>query len=259
VADRRRVGRIGLVAVVVVLLANTLIPAAASAASPDSGRLEIDMSDGLGFTVNPHGSLIDTSRLVPGHNAAGTMGVRNGSADSADLGLKITDTTDLDNGCTRAERVVDPTCGSGVGQIGRELSFTVALADRRTGPYAPTWTGTAAQLARGISVARGVAAHTARWVRLDVALPSSSGNETQTDTFAFAVRVMLQSSFGVEGIQIGGGGVSTDSHELTTQGYLGLPFTGVKAVMLIGAAAFLVACGLLFVALGSVRRRGNAG
>ena len=233
-----------------------VIPRVAGAAT-DSGRLEVDMSDGAGFTIHPQGTLIDTTRLAPGRTATGTMGVRNGSADPADLRLKIIDVTDLDNSCTRAESVVDPACGSGVGQIGSELVFTVALADSHAGRFAETWSGTATQLERGIAVTQGIAAHAARWVRLSVALPMSSGNETETDTFGFAVRVMLQTSFGVEGIQIGGGGVSTDSQGVTTQGFLGLPFTGVQAVVLIGAGAFLVACGLLFVVLGSMRGRGS--
>jgi hypothetical protein len=257
VSDNRRAARTVLVAVALALLAIMLIPCTAGAAT-DGARLEVDMSDGAGFTVHPHGALIDTTHLAPGRTASGTVGVRNGSADPADLLLKITDTTDLDNSCTRAESVVDPSCGSGVGQLGNELIFTVALAPSRAGTFAQTWTGTAAQLERGIAVTQGIAARTARWVQLSVALPALSGNETQTDTFGFAVRVMLQTSFGVEGIQIGGG-VATDSRAVISQGYLGLPFTGVQAVALIGAGAFLVACGLLLVVLGSMRRRSNTG
>jgi hypothetical protein len=246
-----------LVALIVVVLATMLIPGTAGAATR-SGRLEIDMSDGAGFTLSPHGALIDTTRLAPGRTTSGTMGIRNGSAGPADLSVQVTDVTDRENGCARAEKLVDPTCGAGAGEIGRDLIYSLATSDTRTGTFSPSWSGSAAQLERGVLISRAIAAGTARWVRMTVALPMSSGNTTQTDTFGFAVRVMLQTSFGVEGIQIGGGGVSTDSPGVTSQSYLGLPFTGVKAAMLIGVGALLVACGLLFVALGGGRRRDNA-
>ncbi len=256
---RRAVGAVSIVVSVIALLTGVLIGADPAGAAAQSGRLEIDMSDGAGFTVSPHGALIDTDRLAPGRAAAGTMGIRNGSSDPADLSLQVTDVTDRENGCTAAEKLVDRTCGVGVGEIGRDLIFGLATSNTRTGTYWPSWSGTAAQLKRGVLVTQAIAPGTAQWVRMTVALPMSSGNVTQTDTFGFAVRVMLQTSFGVEGIQVGGGAVSPDSHSVMTQGYLGLPFTGVQGVLLTGIGAFLVACGLLFVVLGSVRRRSKTG
>ena len=267
----RVVGIALLGAACVALVAGILNPGAADAATSHV-RIEV-VGSGDGFTQNPTGPLVDTTGLVPGQSASGTMGVVSDFADPADFFIRLVDVVDDDNGCTPAERVVDPNCGSGPGDLAAALTFSVAVSISQNGTYVPTWTGNAAELTQGVPATRGVDAGVARWVRLTVSLPTSTGNAVQTDTYGFGVRVTAQTDSGSGGVQIGngngsgngsgsgtgtgvsGGGTASGS----SHGPLGLAFTGTQAAMLVGAGVLLVAGGILLVVSGSLRRRVRSG
>jgi len=251
-AVTKRLRRTGLLLVIMAglaLLLGLLIPSVAAAAGSTHIRVHI-VGQGGGFTTHPTGGLLDAAGLVPGGSASGTVGVRSDAVGSSDLYLRLVDVSNDDNGCTVAERSVDHTCGSNQGDLAAALRFTLAVASTEHGPYIQNWTGHAAQLERGVAVTRGVASGTPRWVRVTANLPFASGNQTQTDTFGFAVRVEAQSSSGVEGIQIGGDGAVTPS----SHGALSLAFTGTQLGYLVLAGVLLVLAGLV-LAFGVTRTR----
>ena len=266
-ARRLRVVGIALLgAACVAVVAGILNPGAAGAAGSHV-RIEV-VGSGDGFTQNPTRPLVDTRGLVPGQSATGTMGVVSDFADPADFSVRLVDVVDEDNGCTPAERAVDPNCGSGPGDLAAALTFSIAVSTSQSGTYVPTWTGNAAELTQGVAATQGVEAGVARWVRLTVNLPTSTGNAVQTDTYGFGVRVTAQTDSGSGSVEIGNGngngnaggnGAGSGGAANSGHGPLGLAFTGTQAAMLVGAGVLLVAGGILLVASGSVRRRVRSG
>jgi hypothetical protein len=247
------------------LIAVVTHPGIAGAAG---SHVQIDVvGSGEGFVAQPTGPLVDTSGLAPGRSASGTMGVRSDFADSTDLTVELVDVADDDNGCTHAERAVDDTCGRAQGDLGADLVFTLAVSDSANGTYLRSWTGRAAQLERGVAVTQAVAAGAETWVRLDVDLPSAAGNETQTDTYGFGVRVVVQSDSGGSSVQIpggsgadsGGSGGARDASGTSTSGHSGLAFTGFQVAMAIVVGGLLVAGGAVLVGGAAMRRRRAGG
>ena len=221
-----------------------------------------------GFTPHPSVALIDTSGLVPGAATAGTMGVRSDFTAPSELSVQLIDIANDDNGCTHAERTVDHTCGRGQGDLGAALVFTLAVSIGEQGRYVPAWTGRAAQLAKGIAVARSIAPGATRWVRLVARLPLAAGNQVQTDTIAFGVRVIVRTESGTQSVDLGGGsgaergsgsavarasgsaGAGSRSH--------GLAFTGTPVELLLSAGVLLVAGGVVLTVSARTRRRGSS-
>jgi hypothetical protein len=237
----RRIGHLLVVMAGLTLLAGLLGPGAAGAAG--SAHLSIDIvGQGGGFTTHPAGPLVDTAGLVPGTSASGTMGIRDDTAGPVDLYLRLVGIVNDGNGCTPVGEAVDHTCGPGQNDLASTLVFTIAVSRSERGDYVPTWTGTAAQLAGAIAFAQALPVGTSQWVRLSASLPPASGNKTQTDTFAFGVRVEAHSGSGAEGIDIGPGGTTggTNSHKV-----LGLASTGEQLGYLVAAGVLLIAAGLV--------------
>jgi hypothetical protein len=228
------------------------VPAAAS----PSG-IELDVG-GSGFTASPTATLIQVTRMAPGSSASGVMGVRNTSGDNTAVSVQFVDVDSSEHGCTHPERAMgcDP---HGAGQLGDALLFTIEVASSKGGPYSTGWTGDAAALQHGISVGAGLAARSTEWLRLTVALPTSVGNEVQSDTFGFNLRVALSGpGAAVAGASYGIAGVSTvrGVHGLGVgpQSAGGLAFTGLPMLLMIGAGVLLVVCGAL-VAMAFRERR----
>ncbi len=259
------------------LLVAILNPGAAEA-SGEHVSISIVGGD-QGFTTHPAGALVDTKGLVPGRSVSGTMGVRSDFAESSELRIQLVEVADDDNGCAPAEAAVDRTCGRDQGELGAALVCTLDVATSEDGTYRPTWTGSATQLAQGVPAAEGIAAGETRWVRLTVNLPFSSGNETQTDTYGFGVQVIVQTTSGTGGVEIGGGngsaggpgggagngsagsarGGSGNGVAGASGNQTGLAFTGTQIVLLISTGALLIAGGLVLVAGARIRRRDAAG
>jgi hypothetical protein len=258
----RRTRRLGLAMIgtaCVALVVAILMPGQANAAG--GGHVTINVvGSGDGFTPTPTGPLVNTAGLIPGHSSSGTMGVHNGFDQPSDLLLRLIDVSDDDNGCTPPEDAVDPSCGSGQGDLGADLVFTVTVATSENGAYVPSWTGRASEIEGGVVVARSLAAGAAQWVRVDVKLPFSAGNAVQTDTFGFGVRVVLQNSSGVGGVQVGPTGTPQGvGPNSSGQDGLNLPFTGTRVALLFGAGMLALLGGLVLLAGARIgRRRGTA-
>jgi hypothetical protein len=250
----RRAGLALIAAAAAVLGAGLLGTGSAGASAPSHLRIDI-VGSGDGFTATPSVPLLVTDGFTPGASASGTMGVRSDSASATDLYLRLIGVTDDDNGCTAAEATVDRSCGPGQGDLGRELVFRITVATSEHGRYLPQWTGTGTQLAQGVPVAQAVAAKHAQWVRLSVQLPVAAGNDTQTDTFGFAVRVTAQDSSGVEGISIGRGGAVAPA--AGGHSPLGLAFTGAQLGVLTAAGLLLLTAGIV-LGFGARSRRRSA-
>jgi len=232
-------------------LGATLWFGAVAPASADTGSgLKIDLpASGGGFTTNPTGHLIDELRLAPGLSTSGIMGVLNSSTAAAAMTVSMNDVVSSENGCTHPELAEPGGCSAGPGQLAGELVFDIAVSDSQSGTYTSAWTGSAAQLESGVRVTDGIAAGSAEWVRLSVALPTTAGNEVQSDTFGFGLRVTLESngsstSAGVGGVTAARGGGDA---ALGSSAAGGLAFTGVPAMLMIAAGLLLVVSGVLLI------------
>ena len=258
-------------------------PASASAA----GGVPIDI--GAGFTTNPAGPLLTLTNMIPGESASAVVGVRNLSNASADIALQLINVHDDEHGCTKSEALVDLTCGDpglGEGDLTNALVFTIDEGDAKAGPFTQTWTGGAATLvAAATDISASIPATSDRWLRITVSLPFASGNQTQTDTFGFGLRVFLSGLGTVVGpAAVGGasttsaatttptaphssisnagsgasssgavGGVSTsrsggsNGHSGQSAGGQGLASTGVDIALLTLIGALLILCGVLLM------------
>lgn len=223
------------------LLFSVVLPQIARAAS--NQPVEIDL--GGGFTSDPRGTVLDTSRLAPGLTSSGTFGVRSGFAGTSDLQLKFVGVS-AHNGCAPIHDA-GQFCDQGSGDLENELVFDVAVGDARRGPYASTWSGHAADLEHGVVLHGSVQSTQPRWVRLSATLPASAGNETQNDRFAFALQVTLASSAGTDAITV--------TKDPSTIERIGLAATGASVALLSIAALLLVACGILALVAGRSRGR----
>lgn len=223
---------------------------AIASASADTGTgLKIDLpASGGGFTASPTGQLIDELKLAPGFSTSGIMGVLNSSTAAAAMTVSMNNVVSSENGCTHPELAEPGGCSAGPGQLAGELVFAIAVSDSQGGTYTAAWTGSAAQLQSGVHVTDGIAAGSAEWVRLSVDLPMAAGNEVQSDTFGFGLRVTLESngsstSAGVGGVTAARGGGTA----ALSSGSSGLAFTGVPAVLMSAAGLLLVLSGVLLI------------
>jgi hypothetical protein len=236
------------VAAVVCLVAGLVLPSPADAAR--NGVLQVALPGGP-FTSAPAGPLLDVDSLVPGGSTSQVLGVRSASTGAGELELRFLAVHDDDNGCTSPEAVVDTSCGTGGGELGTALRFALAVADAPDGTYVRTWSGTAAQLERGIDAHTVVTRGADRWVRLSATLPGSTGDEVQSDTFGFRLRVELAASQAFEAVTIGPAGSGG-----STSGGGPLALTGTAGVLLLaGAVLLLLAGGMVLWAAAAGRRR----
>jgi LPXTG-motif cell wall-anchored protein len=204
--------------------------------------------DDIGFTASPRGALLDFDRLSPGGSTQGTFAVRNDAPNSGKLSIALRDVHDDDNGCRPSEALVDHGCGDGQGELGSQTVLTVAASDNVGGPFRAVWTGSPRSLAQTRATVRTLPASATTWLRLTIALPASSGDETQTDELHFGVVLTLTGEFGRVSTVI----------EQPPAGLGGLPFgrlpvTGAPlvAIMVLGGGLIVAGGGVL----GPFRRR----
>jgi hypothetical protein len=246
------------VAVVGGLLLWVLVPGGAASAAAPTVWINLP-AQGAGFTTTPSTPLLDMTRLAPGLTTTGDMGVRNGSTGTVDLALQFVNVTSDENGCTHAELAMPGGCSAGPGQLADKLVFSVDVADSQNGTYVPQWTGSAAGLEGGVQVATGITSGTEKWLRLSAGLPMSVGNEVQSDTFGFDLKVVLSGPGGGLGVDaasdsqgsavVSGGGLSGGYGvgALSASRGSGLSSTGVPTALLLSAGLLLILSGALLV------------
>jgi len=173
------------------LLGGGLAFVTAAPASADSWHLSINT--GSGWVHDSGAPLFDITRFAPGLSQSSTMQVRNDSPDAADLSLSADNIVELENGCMHSEAVVDTTCGPTQGELGHELIFSVYADPEDDGSYetTPRWTGTLYDLANPVGLLTDLPSAGVVGLRIDMTLPMSSGNETQTDDVDFSFRLTL--------------------------------------------------------------------
>ncbi len=223
------------------------VVAAHSAGAPGDQGPQVSVS-GKQFTGNPTQGLFDVSGIVPGGGSDALLGVRAGSAGASKVVLRLIAVHDDENGCRPAERRTDRSCGTGAGELGDALVFTVSTASTSAGTYRQVWRGTVAQFKRGADTDTVLAPRADSWVRVRAMLPTGTGNEVQSDGFRFGLRVDVVDGLGTEGVSVGTG--SGGAHSGATSG---VSATGLPLALLLAGAGLLVACGALLA--GSARRR----
>jgi hypothetical protein len=245
----------------------------------------ISVNTGSGWVHDSTTPLFDISKIAPGSSRSATLQVRNDSSDPAQLSLSATGIVEDENGCMHSEAFVDSTCGAFEGELGHELVFSVYLDPENDGTYqvTPAWTGTLYDLASPTALLAALPGGSVAGMRVDMTLPSSSGNETQTDQVGFALRLTLAgagspnapgstsglgSSAGSEpattpngpdSVEVKGISVTRQLHhgvlhDITNQ----LPFTGTPAERLVAGALWLIIAGTALSLLATTRRRRTA-
>lgn len=267
-----------LAGVAAICAATAILPAGTAAASTQ----DISVNTGSGWVHDSATPLFDVSRMAPGFDQSATMLVRNDATDAGDLSLSSTDIVEYENGCMHSEAVVDTTCGALQGELGHELVFSVYADPDNDGTFetTPRWTGTLYDLAKPVDLLNDLAGGGIAGLRVEMTLPHSSGNETQTDQVGFSLRLTLTGAGGEDsspgssgsGPSTGPGSISTPQgpgsvevkgikvvrhphtgllHDITSE----LPFTGTDSERLVAGALWLLIAGTSLALLAKTRRR----
>jgi hypothetical protein len=252
----------------------------ATAAQAVTQDLSINL--GSGWVHDSSTPLFAVAGFAPGFSQTRTLLVRNDTTDLGELALSADDIVEFENGCVHSEAFVDATCGATDGELGKELLFSVYVDPENDGTFqpAPTWAGTLYDLASPASLLASIPGGGIVGLKVDMTLPSSSGNETQTDDVDFSFRLTLTGagSPGSPGTTSGSGpsaGSGSDStpqgpgsvevkgvkvtrhqhsnvlHDITGQ----LPFTGTPTERLVAGALWLLVAGTALSLLAATRRR----
>jgi hypothetical protein len=265
----------GLAAAVVAVVPTT----AAQAATQD-----MSINLGSGWVHDSATPLFAVTGFAPGFSQTQTLLVRNDTTDAGNLALSADNIVENENGCMHSEAVVDFTCGATQGELGHELLFSVFLDPENDGSYeaAPTWTGTLYDLTTPTSLLNGIPGGGIVGLKVDMALPFSSGNETQTDDVDFSFRLSLAGTGSPDtpgGTTSGSGGPSAGSGPVSTPQGPGsvevkgikvtrhphhnvlhdiasdLPFTGSPIERLVAGGLWLLVAGTALTLLAASRRR----
>jgi hypothetical protein len=232
-----------------------MLPATTAGAAPTSTSGTISVNTGHGWTHDPTTPLFDFTRIAPGWSASTTMAVRNDTDLPAAIGLNAADVVEDENGCNHPETYADTTCtGSNAGELGKEIILTVYADAGNDGSYdaSPTWTGSIEALEQRVTLASQLPAGGATSYKIDAELPTSSGNETQTDQVSFDLEVALDgTSVAVQGTKITRHPGSGPLHRVLAK----LPLTGTPAERLAAAGLSLLLVGTALMLAGVHRRR----
>jgi hypothetical protein len=257
------------------------VPATAAQATTQ----DISINLGSGWVHDAATPLFAVTGFAPGLSQTQTLLVRNDTTDAGDLALSADSIVENENGCMHSEAVIDFTCGATQGELGHELVFSVFLDPENDGSYqaAPTWTGTLYDLTTPATLLTNIPGGGIVGLKVDMALPFSSGNETQTDDVDFSFRLSLAGSGSPDspgstsgsGPSAGSGPVSTPQgpgsvevkgikvtrhphhsvlHDITSE----LPFTGSDTERLVAGALWLLVAGTALTLLAKTRRRRTA-
>lgn len=196
-------------------------------------------------------------RLMPGSETAREFDVVNKSDDPASLHVQVLDVADDDNGCVRPEQQDgDVTCGNGGGELGEWLELRFLQVDD-SGVSNELWSGTFDELREGTYLLDEVAAGTTPRLRLEIALPGATTNDTMSDRVSFTLHwtytgTAETTTTAVLGVEQAGD--PSDHGPGSSPGSLAATGGAVSVVLLAVIAALLTAGGLL-VALGRRRDR----
>jgi hypothetical protein len=244
-------------------LAATLAAAAAIAvgtttiAHADSGYVQI--KSGTEWARDATAPLFDVSHIYPGWTGSADLAIRNDTDDSATFAVTAVDIVDLENGCMHSEAVVDATCGPDEGELSRQLQLSAFLDPDDDGTFeaTPRWTGTLADLTTAAVLTDDLAPHAVVGLRMDATLPTTSGNETQTDLIDFDLRLDLAGTGSAATTRVEG---ARHTRQQPGTGVLGdvtdsLPFTGSPAERLVAGGLWLTILGACALMLARTRRR----
>jgi len=271
----------GVIAAVAAALGTAAFPAVASA---DASPISVNLGSGwVDFSSAP---LFSFDKIMPGDIRNAAIQIRNNSATATDLTLSTTDIVEFENGCTAAEADVDSTCGATEGEIGRHLSFAIFADPEDDGVFepAPRWTGTLYDLSTPADLLDGIAGNGVVGLRIQMILPLTTGNDTQSDQADFSFRLTLTGagspdspggstsgsgpsagsgpdstpqgpgSVEVKGVKVTRHQHSNVLHDITSQ----LPFTGTPTERLVAGALWLLVAGTALSLLAATRRRRTA-
>jgi LPXTG-motif cell wall-anchored protein len=227
--------------------AMVLMPAVAQA---DNGQLLVDvLGDSVGFTDDP-GPVLFADNLMPGDSSAGTLLVRNASTEDVTLAITASDVQDVENSCEHSEA---DTTGERCDEDGGELSSRLRLMIRHGSEQ--SWSGSLAELERGLDIIGGVAANGTLRLELKVELPYSAGNDTMSDSTSFALRLVATGQSSPDTVVAGVHFGPPESSGLLQGPQLPLPVTGATVnlwLLLLAGMTLIVTGGALL--MGSRRR-----
>lgn len=215
-----------------------------SAANADSGQISVNL--GSGWSHDSATPMFDLSRIAPGWSQSANVAVRNDSNERSVLTLSSSNIVDNENGCTHPERVVDNTCsGPDAGELGHAMVFSVYQQGQISQPL---WSGTLYDLTKGATLDKGMPAGQIDNYRVQAELPMSSGNETQSDSVQFSLRLTLSGSTASATTEVKGVRISRSSGRGPVAAVLNeLPFTGSEASRLIAGSLWMITGGALLL------------
>jgi hypothetical protein len=218
------------------------IPATSAGAAPSTAEAgQISVNTGSGWSHDPTTPLFDVTRIAPGWTQTVTLAVRNDGGAGASLTIRTADVVDDENGCNHPESFVDTSCnGDDAGELGGEITLAVYTDADDDGSYdaTPAWTGSIRALEQPGTLGE-LAAGAARSYKIQAALPSSSGNETQTDRVGFDMIVALDGA----DVLVEGTKTTRSSGGIVHRVIDALPLTGTPAERIVAAGLWLLVIG----------------
>jgi hypothetical protein len=223
-------------------------------------RSHIAINEGTGWSHDATAPLFDFSRIAPGWSATKTVDVRNDLPAAATLHLTAANIADNENGCDHSERYVDTSCaGPRAGELGHELVFAIhRVADNGSVDPSTLWSGTVYDLEHGVVLDDSLPSRASQSYELAAELPTTSGNETQTDTVGFDLTLTLEDGGTASSTSVEGAKFTRPSSGSSLPLIAALPFTGSPASRMIASAAWLLIAGALMIVLARLRRRPGA-
>jgi hypothetical protein len=191
-------------AALLTLVAGTAAAPAATAVDPEAGvGLRVGdlpilsglvLDTGSGFRNGPHPPLFDVEDMAPGQVETRVVRAKNFSLLSGKLSLRVLKLKGSDFSCTEPEAAVDPTCGTGAGELEADLNLKVFRDKGDDGVFeaTPVFDGRLSQLTGGKAIAEPLPAGKVYRYRFVAELPLGSTNVTQTDRVGFDLEFHLK-------------------------------------------------------------------
>jgi hypothetical protein len=203
----------------------------AGTAAASSGQLLIDVADGHGWVHDSSHPLFHFDKLAPGMSTSASLRLKNDSSSSGTLSVKAIHVHDDDNGCLRQESAAgDTTCGNGGGELGKAIRFAVVCPSMNEGR--PLWSGTIADVEKGVTVAQPLASTAVVELHVVAELPRDAGNETMTDRLAFDLAWTLTSAHSTHTATVRGQPLNSDGNGLPVAKLAAIPpFVGALGLL----------------------------
>lgn len=151
-----------------------------------------------GLELGGDGQLLDTAGLVPGESGEGTLTLRNAENVGGNLSVTVVDVTDEENGVTDPESSVDSSPDEG--ELSSHLEVRVAIEDGSTREYVLGTESGYVPLedlpANAPSSEYLLESGEEVTLVMEWRLPSSAGNEIQSDGVTVDLGLLLESTNG---------------------------------------------------------------